>query len=124
MKPEAGREIRLGRRIVVPMLAAWLLAGCTTGGQVPQYSARPGYYAPQRSPYYVEPPAAYQPAPYYVEPPRRRYVAPVPAEPEIPDQAALVPTPPPVSRRVPAAPPSFEPADPCVGWWRVCHLWD
>jgi hypothetical protein len=124
MKPETGRHTRLGRRIVVPALAVWLLAGCTTAQQMPQWSARPGYYAPQRSPYYVEPPAAYEPAPDYVEPmPRRRYVAPVPARPEIPDQAALVPAPP-LARPAPAAPPAFERADPCVGWWRICHLYE
>jgi hypothetical protein len=100
--PDRSRKIRLGRRVVVPALAVWLLAGCTTGGQVPQGSARPAYSAPQRAPYYVAPQQA-TPAPYYVEPPRRRYVAPVPDEPT-PDQAALMP------------------ADPCVGWWRICHF--
>jgi hypothetical protein len=123
--PRNGARIMLGatmarRNLLLAGCAVLALFGCTTGGQVPQSSAWPGYYAPQRVPY--EPWSGYRPAP---EPaPRRRYVPPAPAEPEMPDQAALAPAPPPVSRPVPAPAPSFEPADPCVGWWRICHAWD
>jgi hypothetical protein len=119
MKPGTGRTIRLGRRAVVPMLALWLLAGCTAAEQVPQWSARPGYYAPQPPPYYVEPSPAYEQAPlYYANPaPRPRYVRPAPPVPDEPQQADVAPP-------VPVAPPTYEPGDPCVGWWRVCHLWD
>jgi hypothetical protein len=117
MKP----KIRLGRRFVVPVLAAWLLAGCAAE-QAPQWSARPAYYAPpQAPPYYDAEPQApdYAPPVYYARPaPVPRYVRPTPpVSDEPPQQADIAPPAEP-------APPTYERADPCIGWWRVCHLWD
>jgi hypothetical protein len=91
-------------RLPLVIGAAAVLAGCSAGApatQAPMY-----YYAPP----------VYAPPSYYREPaPASRYVAPPSSGPE-PDQAAVAPAPPP--------PPASEPADPCVGWWRLCHLYD
>jgi hypothetical protein len=97
------------------VIAASLLAGCTTAERVPLFSAQPMRYAPQRAPHQIEP---LQETPIYVAPaPRLREV---PADP-IPNEASVSSR---VARAAPAPAPVIEPADPCVGWWRLCHFYE
>jgi hypothetical protein len=98
--------------------AAVLLAGCS-GATRPTY-----YYQPSPSAYVQrQAPASYAPpVTWYADPaPRPRDVRPAPPVSEEPKQAELEP-PRPVSRPAPP-PPAFEPADACVGWWRLCHFY-
>jgi hypothetical protein len=117
MKSGIGRFIRPSSAAAGIAGAAVLLAGCVqppaTYLPVPLEASAAVMRAYLREQEFRREQAMQQYAPL---PPTTRYVGPA-APASQPVQAEMAPA-------APQAPPGVEPGDPCVGWWRLCHLYE